>query len=99
MINWNIADARQVERIGNIGDDDEQTIVKPAPVASQIETNPSDDEKSVRAIALLVAIGLSAVLAIWRNPESLLWWLFACLALSSWCCALGSFISEIVRVS
>lgn len=105
MINWNITDARQVEKLSDIASgEDEQTIVRAASVPSadeknSVNENPSDDEKRLRAIALLVAIGLTAALAVWRNPESFLWLFLASLVLSSWCCALGPFISEILRVA
>lgn len=96
MVTWNVTDVRQVERIDTLVDEgDEQTIVKP----SLVKANPSNDEKSVRAVALLLAIGLTVPLLFWRNPESPLWWLLAFLALSSWCCALGSFITDILKVA
>jgi hypothetical protein len=96
---WNVK-PQQVQRLSELADeDDEQTIVRSSRVKPPIKTNPSDDEKSVRAIALLVAIVLSAVLALWRDPESMLWWLLAFLALSSWCCALGSFVADVLKVA
>lgn len=100
MINWNITNARQVERLNDLTvDDDEKTKVRKSSRELPVRTQTSGNEKSVRAIALLVAIVLTAIVAIWRNPESMLWWLLVSLSLSSWCCALGTFITEILDVA
>lgn len=97
MISWNTTNARQVEPINSINPDwDEQTLVRPAPPA---KIRVRDDEKQVRAIALLSAIVLSAIVAVWQDPQSALWWLMSALALSAWCCALGSFITDVLKVS
>ena len=98
MINWNATDARQVERVNDAWSEENPTLVRAA-TTSPSEIAQSDEEKSVRVIALLAGMVLTAIVVIWRNPDSLLWWFLVCLVLSSWCCALGSFITDILQVA